>query len=145
MADSFADTRKGDRLLIYRDDRLKDVASVIHETPTQLRVKSRRILATTFSRRTGNGIGSAKVFSLRLATDAEIAAAEKELEAQRLEKEESEQRARQAAYDALPESVKLARSLMFYCDINTEKKLSEMPLGTLRAAVQWIEEHGKTE
>jgi hypothetical protein len=68
-----------------------------------------------------------------------LAAAEKELERRQAEKEEQERLARQAAYDALPEGIKLARAIEWWVNSNGEKKLAEAPLELLRGLAKWME------
>jgi hypothetical protein len=53
-----------------------------------------------------------------------------------LARQEEEQQRSRAAYDALPEGVKLARTLRYFCDGASDEQLGAMPLDILRAAVE---------
>lgn len=102
-----------------------------------------------YSRSTGNGRGDyCKQFRLDSVTEEESKRIANEIqELDRAERElrwEAEQRDAKAAYDALPEVVKLARALCWMCDCNSEKAISEAPVEHLRGIVAWAQENGLT-
>lgn len=51
------------------------------------------------------------------------------------------ERKRQAEYDALPEEIKLARKLEWFCSVSGEKVIARIPINLLRQVVQWIQEN----
>jgi hypothetical protein len=58
-------------------------------------------------------------------------------EAERNKRYADEQKERQAAYDALPENVKFARKLRWFCEMNREETIAQAPLEAIRAIVEW--------
>lgn len=70
---------------------------------------------------------------------ASIAAAEAELERRKKDMEEAKAQSRQAVYDALPDSIKMARRIRYAFDIASEQTVAEMPDDLLLRLSQWAD------
>lgn len=135
----------GDKIIVYKKGGDGN-GPTIHAVSIIARVTDNIICekglgARRFSRRTHKQIGGQLTFEV--ATEAQAASAVKVLEDERERRRIHENLAHQAAYDALPESVKLARKLRWLCDVTSEGKVAGMPIETLRSAVDFLESHGK--
>jgi hypothetical protein len=129
---------KGDRVLVSGPSGgLVAIGRCVGLTKTLVRLQG-PMIGGDYLISTGKKRGDDQV-SARPATPEELAAAEKELERRQAEKEEQERLARQAAYDALPEGIKLARAIEWWVNSNGEKKLAEAPLELLRGLAKWME------
>jgi hypothetical protein len=131
-----ADLKEGDMVTIHdHNGRLVRTAKVSEIMKKTVRTGHGNPL---FSILTGKRIGGTTEFA-RPATAEQIAAAKQELaarEQQRLARLDAEQK---AAYDALPEAVKLARTLGWLFDCNRDEKWETAPVEAMRALIQWAE------
>lgn len=145
------DVSPGETVLVYRRTNASGSARLY--TTARIGTKGKRQFSVSgygeFSLATGErpgGRGStAEVgYFVRRATAEELAAAEKQLRDDDQREQAEEEAARRAAYDALPEGVKLARKLEFFASCSKAETIAEViPLETLRAAVAAIEAAGK--
>jgi hypothetical protein len=132
---------KGDRVTIHSaDGTLIGVGTCHRPTSRQVGITGNGVTALCYSLTTGKEVGGTRYFVP--ATAEQLAHAEAELEERAEERERQRQAKHQAAYNALPESVKLARSLAWICDINGEAKISKAPIDALRAIVEWAKAEG---
>lgn len=102
----------------------------------------------SYSRATGIGRGEHK----HLRIDPVEQADAERITGEIIERENAEREARyaadeakgRAAYEALPESIKLARSLKWLCDCESEAKIAKAPIDAMRAIVVWAKESNLT-
>lgn len=134
--DSLADLKPGDYLFLPSEPVYGSVVKIRRVTPTQIVAHG-----TRYNRTTGIAYGPQRdKFRARPATSEQIAAWE-EANREDAEQRSAKKEARlKAEYEALPEAVKLARTLASFCDFNRESVVAEMPIDLLRAAVAWINE-----
>lgn len=137
------DVTTGEKVLVYAPVafgaemcRLVAVAEVIGVDRRQCRIRN----YGAFSLSTGNQFGGGEKFFRRAGAE-ELAKSQAKLDAEAEESERKSEAEKKAAYDALPEEVRLARKLEFFCNVNSEKTIARMPLDVLRAAVAWVEEN----
>jgi len=106
---------------------------------TDMTLRLIRVGRITYSRKTGQQIGGDR--RIEFPTREELAAAYEEIRLAREAAEQAKRAAEQAAYDALPESVKLIRQIQGFLNSWTEKRLVELiPLDALRAFAAAIPE-----
>ncbi len=145
MTDDLRNVKYGDQLLINKNGEFYAIADVVESTANQ--VVTRQF--GKFSAKHGSGLplnrSPYKAFlptEIELVSFKEIKKKMEEEEVRRAEEEDKkEEERKKAEYDALPEEIKLARKLQFFCDVNKHTTVAKMPIETLRAAVKWIEEN----
>jgi hypothetical protein len=132
----FDNVKKGDEVTIHdHNGRLLRIAHVTAVTATQFTAGHTYL-------KTGKEKGGVRI--ARPTDTDKIAAAQAELDQRDREADEAEDRRRQAEYDALPESIKLGRSLQWICDCTSEKKIAEAPIELLRSIVEWAKRENLT-
>lgn len=130
---------RNDRVLLYAlaTGELYAIADVYLVQSRQFQTRGHG----TFLLSTGAMVGGGRLKAVK-PTLTELVAAETAIADRLNAKIAAEDAAKQAAYDTLPEEVKLARKLQFFCSAsNADKTISRMPIEVLRAAVAWIEEN----
>lgn len=144
----------GDTVVIYKTGTLATegnfgTGTIIEVTPRLYRVKvnNRRFLSGTYLRsslvcRDGKpGSVNLPLFSIMSISPERVEKIEKEItereekEAQRLY-EEGEAK-RQAEYNALPEAVKVARKLRWFCEMARVETIAQAPLEAMKMIVDW--------
>ncbi len=126
-----------DKVIVKRGERILSTNVVKHITPRQFALSGDA--HRKFFRKDGFGVDHA-LYCVK-TDDAGVAQAEAEIAAETARLERERKAAAQAAYDALPESVKMAREICFFCDTRTEvSELAEAPLEVLKPLYQWIKE-----
>lgn len=129
----------GDMMIVRLDGVIVSICQVRSVTKTQFALCGWSGLKWMH---TGKQVGGKRIATRGSPT--EIASAESELK-ERLEQEERDEDAkRQAEYDALPETVKLARSLRWLCDCESEAQLAQAPIEAMRTLVAWAKERNMT-
>jgi hypothetical protein len=153
---TFPNPQVGDFVLVYEGDKLHRVAVIrnvierlictgfcndINDTNPKVFIGS---FYNYFNFRKTNGNCTTGTYRAVPATRYEAVAGFAELERlaaedKRLaeEKERLEAEQRQAEYDAMPESIKLARRLRFISNIINESKLATAPIEHLRGMIEW--------
>ncbi len=119
----------GLRKLIVRDSKgkLVKVATVMRATATRYATKGGK----AYLIKTGKEVGGSNIATL-VTSEADLVAAEAELDRLLEEAEQRRDAEAKAAYDALPEAIKLARKIRWFCDSESEEAVSFLPLDVLR-------------
>ncbi len=132
---------RGDNVAILRDGKAVRVGKVTRTAIKQFTVGREGNFLLSSMRK----VGSPDV-TCRAVSQAEANQITAEIEAERERESEArfqaEQAERQAEYDALPESAKLAGKLKWMCECNSEKKISAAPIELLRGIVEWATSAG---
>lgn len=137
----FDNIKKGDEVSIH-DTRIGDGEPVCIYKVSKALAKQIRAGGSNYLRSTGMQVGDNR-FQARPLTPEKKAEIEASIE-ERLERADAERKAKaQAAYDALPEAIKLARKLRYVCDMNSEADIAAAPIEHLRALVEWFAQQGK--
>lgn len=161
--DSVAIYRTGESPLVDSKSKFVGTGVIVEVTPRLYRVKAnkgvgllpsdRRFLSGTYLRsslvcRDGKpGSANLPMFSIMSISPERVGQIEKEInerEEQRLkQKDEEDQRRNQAEYDALPEEIKLARKLQWFCEMNRTETVAQAPIAAIRSIVEWAIANGK--
>ena len=131
---------EGSSVAIYKNQELVSVGFVVADSPRLLRVKAQKHAGTYLKSKlchreypyiTLKGPiteGEAKDLKDQI----------EEAETRRLEEQDRlQQEKAQAEYDALPENIKLARKLRWFCECNREETISQAPIEHIRGIVEW--------
>jgi len=129
--------KNGDRLIIrHENGELTGIGVCVGVNSMTRCISCPGIGSSLYSATTGIRHGGKYVAFI--ATPTEIIDAQAELDWKATEKERIREEQSKKAYDALPEAIKLARSLRYICDHTQEEKLAKMPLEILRPVVEWL-------
>lgn len=132
---------KGKFVILSRDGVDVEARKIMRETPTTFSVG---MVGPKYSKKTFTEIGATikNRCVARIVERDEFYKIEKALNEERIRKREqeyAEEEARlKAAYDALPDAVKCARAISWYCDRESEDCLADAPIEALKAIAEWI-------
>ncbi len=102
----------------------------------------------SFSRATGIGRGQFKHLRIDPVEQEDAERITREISereiADRDARYAAEEAKSRAAYEALPESIKLARSLKWLCDCESEAKISGAPIEAMRSIIEWAKANNLT-
>jgi hypothetical protein len=136
---------KGDKILVYdQAGKLVSIHECVSKTATTIMLTNgRTFLKSTGKEKARKAPGGYVQGTLvaRRPTKDELAAAEELLAKQKEEKRLEEEARKKAAWDALPENTKLARTIAGWLDFHGWEKLQQAPVDMLKPLAQWIEEH----
>jgi hypothetical protein len=127
----------GDTVTIHdRNGKLIDAGTCSRKINTRVRISHEiSSLRRDYMIKSGKCIGRDQW--ARAATRKQYTEAVADLKRREAAKQAEADRDRKAAYDALPESIKLARELMGICDWQSEESLAGAPIEHLRGIVEW--------
>ena len=138
----------GQFVVIYSEGVPQAVGKCTHVGKKQARISSGlRRFSGSYSLKTGAMVGENGLTAVAISEQEAVQMRQEVEDRHQREADEREaQRDREAraAYDALPESVKLSRSMKWLCDCESEQTIAGAPIEHLRGIIAWAKERGLT-